>query len=155
MSLSRDMVAKAPEVAAQLKLLANPNRLMIVCRLLDGEMSVGDIETELNIRQPTLSRELGHLRDADIISPRRQSKVVFYSLTSDQMRKLIEAICSTTTDGPRPEASSEQSIQGRKSAKPIPFNSRPKFTKSKPLSSEDRGYSVFASTKNKELNHDA
>lgn len=147
MSFSKDMIAKAPEVAAQLKLLSNPNRLMIVCRLLDDEMSVGDIENELDIRQPTLSRELGHLRDAKIITPRRQSKVVFYTLTDDPMRRLIEAICETSSGGRR-SAASEGASAGKSNT--IAFNPRPKFTKSSPSSSEDRGYSVFASTQKKE-----
>lgn len=147
MSVNKDMIAKAPEVAAQLKLLSNPNRLMIVCRLLDGEMSVGDIENELEIRQPTLSRELGHLREANIITPRRQSKVVFYTLTDDPMRGLIEAICETSS-GRRRNAGTKRSANLKPNT--IAFNPRPKFTKSGPSSSEDRGYSVFASTQKKE-----
>ncbi len=146
MSFTKDMIAKAPDVAARLKLLSNPNRLLIVCRLFDGEMSVGDIETELDIRQPTLSRELGHLRDAEIISPRRQSKVVFYSLTNDPMRQLIKAICETSAGRkfhkPRPDSATSPS-------KTIAFNPRPKFTNSGPSSADERGYSVFASTHKK------
>jgi len=146
MSVNKDMIAKAPEVAAQLKLLSNPNRLMIVCRLLDGEMSVGDIENELEIRQPTLSRELGHLREANIITPRRQSKVVFYTLTDDPMRRLIEAICDTSSGGKRRSGSKRTTSEKHNT---IAFNPRPKFTKSGPPSSEDRGYSIFASTQKK------
>lgn len=144
MSFDKDMMAKAPELAGKLKLLSNPNRLLIVCRLLEGEMSVGDIETELEIRQPTLSRELGHLRDADIISPRRQSKVVFYSLTNTEMRQLIEAICETTRG-----RKSRQVNANSSSTQPIAFNPRAKFSKAGPPSSEDRGYSVFASLSKK------
>lgn len=146
MSFNKDMIAKAPEVAAQLKLLSNPNRLMIVCRLLDGEMSVGDIENELDIRQPTLSRELGHLREANIITPRRQSKVVFYTLTDDPMRGLIQAICETSSVGHR-NAGAERATPAKSNT--IAFNPRPKFTKSGTSSSEGRGYSVFASTPKK------
>lgn len=122
MSYSKDIQNKAQDVAAQLKLLSNPNRLMIVCRLLDEELSVGDIEDELGIRQPTLSRELGHLRDANIISPRRQSKVVFYTLTDEPMRALIEAICAASLGtAPKPHVT--------RGEKPniIGFNPRPKF----------------------------
>lgn len=146
MSFSKDMMAKAPEVAAQLKLLANPNRLIIACRLLDGEMSVGDIETELNIRQPTLSRELGHLRDADIITPRRQSKVVFYSLTNAPMRQLIEAICETSSG--RRRKKNERPSRSEKS-NTIAFNPKPKFTNSGTPSSKGYGSSVFATTTKK------
>lgn len=131
MSYSKAMISKAAEVAARLKLLSNPNRLMIVCRLLDGEMSVGDIETDLKIRQPTLSRELGCLRDANIISPRRQSKVVFYSLTNTEMRSLIQAICMANSGSKQQKTSISQNIGGSRIAAPIPFNARVKFTKSK------------------------
>lgn len=146
MSFSKNMIAKAPEVAAQLKLLSNPNRLMIACRLLDGEMSVGDIEQVLDIRQPTLSRELGHLRDADIISPRRQSKVVFYSLTNTPMQQLIEAICEASSGGQRRRADRNSSVNQRDT---IAFNPNPKFTKTGPSSADERGYSLFATTTKK------
>lgn len=146
MSFSRNMIAKAPEVAAQLKLLANPNRLMIVCRLLEGEMSVGDIEEELEIRQPTLSRELGHLRDAEIISPRRQSKVVFYSLTNAPMRQVIQAICEVSSGGQRRSADRNSSVN---QAVTIAFNPKPKFMKTGPSSADERGFSLFATTTKK------
>lgn len=145
MSFQKDMIEKAPEVASQLKLLANPNRLLIVCRLLDGEMSVGDIEEELDIRQPTLSRELGHLREANIISPRRQSKVVFYTLTNEKMRVLIEAICEASRGDKARQASSFTP----RANTTIAFNPRPKFTKSGPSSSDEGGFSVLATTAKK------
>ena len=93
-----DMTAKAQDVSGLLKLLANPNRLLIICRLLDGEVSVGDIEVELDIKQPTLSRELGRLRDDGIITARRESKVVFYSLNHTDMENIIRAICAACLD---------------------------------------------------------
>lgn len=146
MSFSKNMIAKAPEVSARLKLLSNPNRLMIICRLLDDEMSVGDIENELDIRQPTLSRELGHLREAKIITPRRQSKVVFYTLTDEPMRELMEAICETSSGGGVGIASRRSTA---KKSPRVSFNPLPKFTKSGSFSAEDRGYSIFASTQKK------
>jgi DNA-binding transcriptional ArsR family regulator len=147
MAFNQDLIENASQTAAQLKLISNPNRLMIVCRLLHEEMSVGDIEEELQIRQPTLSRELGHLREAGVISPRRQSKVVFYSLTSAPMRNLIEAICETKTGSLRRHQTVGATPVVKSNSNAIAFNPRPKFTKARPPSPEDRGYSVFASTK--------
>ena len=80
------------DTARDLKLLANPNRLRILARLLEGEMSVGDIETELGIRQPSLSRELSNLREAGAISARRESKVVFYALNSGGIEPLLRRV---------------------------------------------------------------
>ncbi len=116
-----DMIEKAGDVAKLLKIISNPNRLMIVCKLLDEEMSVGDIETRLGIRQPTLSRELGHLREANILSTRKQSKVVFYRLENPKMERLIQAICQSLGDA-------EPSNLPERAARPIvSFNPRPKF----------------------------
>jgi len=88
------MIPKAEMVSGQLRLLSNPNRLQIVCKLMEGERSVGDLEKSLNISQPSLSRELGRLRKADVITPRREAKSVFYTLTSPAMKHLIDALCS-------------------------------------------------------------
>ncbi|MGJ8564610.1 MAG: ArsR/SmtB family transcription factor [Alphaproteobacteria bacterium] len=122
-----DMIEKSEEVANRLKLIANANRLRIACRVLKGEVSVGDIEKELDIRQPTLSREIAKLREGGVITARRQSKVVFYSLTNPDMRRLIEAVClasSNTSDAPpntyAPLPHNESMLTN--------FNPRPKFT---------------------------
>lgn len=118
-----DMAKKADEVSTLLKLLANPNRLMIACRLLEGEASVGDIEIELGIKQPTLSRELGRLRDDGIIHSRRQSKIVFYTLAHPQMERLIRAICGASSD--TAEHSTQTAVRQTQAPR---FLSRPKFT---------------------------
>ena len=70
------MEARAGEVAALLKTLAHPARLMIVCTLVEGEYSVGELEEGLDIHQPTLSQQLGVLREAGSRrdAPRRQSR---------------------------------------------------------------------------------
>ncbi len=96
------MIAQAEIVTKKLKLIANPNRLRILCRLLNEEMAVGDLETELNIRQPTLSRELSRLRENNILTARRKSKVVFYSFNDQQMRHIIEVLCETFKAQARP-----------------------------------------------------
>ena len=100
------MIKQAEAMAELLKLIANPNRLMIACRLLDGELSVSDIERELGITQPTLSREIGRLRDGGIITARRQSKAVFYTFAHPKMERIIRALCAANSDAPTPAASS-------------------------------------------------
>ena len=87
------MIPKAEMVSGQLKLLSNPNRLQIVCKLMDGERSVGELETALGISQPSLSREIGRLRKAGILTPRREAKSVYYTLTNPSMIALVEALC--------------------------------------------------------------
>lgn len=89
----KTMIERAVDTADFLKLLSNPQRLMLACRLSEGERSVGQLEVDLNIKQPTLSRELSRLRDAGIIKPRRQGKEVFYTMTSQRMMQMINAVC--------------------------------------------------------------
>ena len=117
-----NMIEKSEVVASRLKLIANANRLRIACRVLQSEISVGDLEVELDIRQPTLSREISKLREGGVITARRESKTVFYTLTDPDMRQLIEAIC---------DASAGKNVKGNTpphaSAIRGNFNPRPKF----------------------------
>lgn len=85
----------ADQATELLKALAHPARLMICCQLRDTEMSVGDIETTLGIKQPRLSRELSKLRDEGLVETRKESKLVFYKLSSKpRVREMIDAICA-------------------------------------------------------------
>lgn len=84
--------ALAGAAADLLKLVANPNRLRILYLLVAGECSVSEIEQRLGIRQPTLSQQLGELRNAEVVATRREHKVVFYSLSDPRMSALLDAI---------------------------------------------------------------
>jgi len=72
-----------------LKALANPNRLMILCFLRDGEFSVSELEEKLDLRQPTLSQQLARLREDDLVDTRRDGKQIYYSLSNDKVRRTI------------------------------------------------------------------
>lgn len=91
---SRHLQPLADEATALLKALAHPARLMICCQLRGGEMSVGDIEETLDIRQPRLSRELAKLREEGLVETRRESKVVFYRLAeTGRIAAMLDAVC--------------------------------------------------------------
>lgn len=98
---SETMAPIADEATALLKALAHPARLIICCQLKDAEMSVGDMEDQLGIKQPRLSRELGKLREEGLVETRRESKVIFYRLVdAPRLRAMIEAICAVMLDKP-------------------------------------------------------
>jgi len=83
------------EATGLLKALAHPARLRICCELRDQEMSVSDIESTLDIKQPNLSRELAKLREDGLVETRRESKLVFYTLSSThRVRKMVDVICA-------------------------------------------------------------
>lgn len=83
---------RAGEVAELLKTLANRHRLMLVCTLVEGEFSVGELEQRLGIHQPTLSQQLTVLRRAGIVRTRRLSKRIFYQLTGTKAAELVGAL---------------------------------------------------------------
>lgn len=80
------------EASELLKALGNPNRLSIFCMLLEGERSVAEIESELGIRQPTLSQQLGELREAGLVATRRGSKHVFYRVADDRAGRIVATL---------------------------------------------------------------
>ena len=87
-----DMEARAEEVAALLKTLAHPVRLLLACTLAQGEYSVGELEARLDVHQPTLSQQLGVLREAGVVETRRDAKQIFYRLTEEKAAQLIGAL---------------------------------------------------------------
>lgn len=88
--MNQQMIDNAPEATKFLKALANKNRLLIMCHLLDGEKSVGGLENLLNIRQPTLSQHLARLRAEHFVKTRRDAKTIYYSLESEDVILTIQ-----------------------------------------------------------------
>ena len=72
----------AADAARLMKALANPDRLMLLCQLSQGESSVSGLEAALGILQPTLSQQLTVLRDEALVETRREGKHIFYSVRS-------------------------------------------------------------------------
>lgn len=79
----------ARNVTALLKALANEDRLLLLCQMTLGEMSVGELEAALDIRQPTLSQQLGVLRTEGLVETRRDGKRIFYSVADPNVRTLL------------------------------------------------------------------
>lgn len=76
------MQRSAQHACRLMKALANPDRLLLLCQLTEGEMSVGELEQALGIRQPTLSQQLTVLREEGLVGTRREGKHVFYRIDS-------------------------------------------------------------------------
>ena len=82
----------AGEAVGALKVLANEDRLLLLCQLSQGQMCVGDLEEALGIRQPTLSQQLGVLRNEGVVSTRREGKNIFYSVADARLLKVLEVL---------------------------------------------------------------
>jgi DNA-binding transcriptional ArsR family regulator len=92
----------AREASELLKALAHEGRLMILCDLLRGEKSVGELEALLSRRQSTVSQQLARLRLEGLVSTRRDGQTVYYSIASDRARSVIGALYASfcAPDGP-------------------------------------------------------
>ncbi|MCW8127936.1 ArsR/SmtB family transcription factor [Microbulbifer halophilus] len=90
-SLDR-MRASAGEAAAILRSLGNPDRLMLLCQLSQEELCVGDLEERLDIRQPSLSQQLGVLRREGLATTRREGKHVYYRVADPRVLELLQTL---------------------------------------------------------------
>lgn len=74
------MCAATGEASAVLRILANPDRLLLLREMSQGKKSVGELEELPPIQQPTLSQQLGVLRSEGLLNQRRDGKRMFYSI---------------------------------------------------------------------------
>lgn len=86
------MSGNAKKASSFLKALAHENRLLILCILSEGEKSVSELESLLNLRQPTVSQQLARLRADGLVSTRRDGKAIYYKLASEEARVVIGAV---------------------------------------------------------------
>jgi DNA-binding transcriptional ArsR family regulator len=95
------VVDNAKRASNFLKALAHESRLVILCILAEGEKSVSELEHELSLRQPTVSQQLARLRADGLVSTRRDGKIIYYSLASEEARTIIGAIYDVFCMKPR------------------------------------------------------
>lgn len=77
-----------------LKIMANEDRLLILCQLSQGARNVGELEELLEIRQPTLSQQLTVLREEKLVTSERKGKYIVYSLASEEAIRIMETLFS-------------------------------------------------------------
>lgn len=86
------MMQNAQAAANFLKAISHEGRLMILCHLTTGEKSVTELETLLSARQAAVSQQLSRLRLEGLVTPRRDGKVIFYRLTDDRSKQIMEVV---------------------------------------------------------------
>ena len=92
-----ELMSAAAQAATLLKTLANPDRLLLLCNLVEDECNVSALESLTGIRQPTLSQQLGVLREEGIVETRREGRFIFYRIASVPalavLRTLYDTFC--------------------------------------------------------------
>jgi DNA-binding transcriptional ArsR family regulator len=102
---AREMRRAADDVSELLKTLANPNRLIALCELCEGERSVGELAERVGVRDQAMSQQLSILRAKGLVKTRREGQTIHYSLARDDVRRVIGALydeyCGGKTRGRR------------------------------------------------------
>jgi DNA-binding transcriptional ArsR family regulator len=95
------MAVHAEEAAQLLKSLAHPSRLLVLCRLVEGEATVSELQALGELSMSALSQHLAVLREAGLVETRRQAQTIFYTLADspalEVMRVLHRAYCGETS----------------------------------------------------------
>ena len=86
------MVQNALQASNFLKAISHEGRLMILCHLASGEKTVTELEDLLSARQAAVSQQLSRLRLEGLVTPRREGKTIYYRLTDDRPRQIIEVV---------------------------------------------------------------
>ncbi len=93
MKIQTEKMSQAADGAVGLlQSLGNKSRLMIMCQLIDGEKSVGQLAELLQVRESTVSQHLALLRKDRLVTTRRQGQTIFYAIASEPARRLLETL---------------------------------------------------------------
>ena len=76
-----------------MSLLANRHRLLVMCQLIDGEKTAGQLLGGSALSQSALSQHLGKLRDHQLVATQRRGQGIYYSIASEEAQVLIETLC--------------------------------------------------------------
>lgn len=82
----------AGRAADLLRVLGNEKRLMVLCQLADGELSVGEILARIDLSQSALSQHLAVLREQGIVATRRQAQTIFYRIEDHAALRVIQTL---------------------------------------------------------------
>lgn len=100
---SDQLDSAAQEAAPLLKSMSNPQRLRLLCALLDGEKSVRDLEIAVSAPQAYVSNQLARLREDGLVSARREGRSMRYQLADDRViaiiERLYEVFCAPSQTG--------------------------------------------------------
>jgi ArsR family transcriptional regulator len=90
---SRDLKAKAGQVADLLRTLANDRRLLILCRLVEcGEATVGQLADDVQLSQSALSQHLARMREEGLVLFRRESQSLWYRIADPRVEDLLATL---------------------------------------------------------------
>lgn len=95
-----ELEASAAPAARLMRLFANEQRLMLMCRLVDGDCAVGELARFAGLSQSSCSQHLARLRDAGVIAPRRDAQTIYYGIVDPAAARVIALLCDIYRNRP-------------------------------------------------------
>jgi len=92
LSNNPSLIDGAKKTAALLKVMSNENRLLILCTLMNQEMSVTELNEHINLSQSALSQHLAVLRREKVVETRRESQTIYYLVKSPEIIRLLDVL---------------------------------------------------------------
>lgn len=96
-----ELEASAAPAARLMGLFANEQRLMLMCRLSEGDCPVGELAAFVGLSQSACSQHLARLRDAGVIAPRREAQTIYYGIADPAAARVIALLCDIYRDKPK------------------------------------------------------
>lgn len=87
-----ELMARARTASDLLKALSHETRLLILCLLAEGEKSVSDLEQILDLPQAAVSQHLARLRSDNLVSTRRDGRMIYYSLAGEEVTQIVATL---------------------------------------------------------------
>lgn len=94
----KQLKASSSSASRLMKLFANEQRLILICKLIDGECSVGELASYAGLGQSAASQHLGKMRAEAVVSTRREAQTIYYRLVDPAAIRIILALCEIYKD---------------------------------------------------------
>ena len=88
-----ELEASAHAAARLMKLMASEQRLLLLCRLVEGEASVGDLAAHAKLAQSAASQHLAKMRAEGLVATRREAQTIFYRLSDPAAMRVLDTLC--------------------------------------------------------------
>ena len=114
-----ELRSNAARASSLLKSMSNRARLLVLCQLVTGEKSVGQLEAQLDLSQSALSQHLAVLRRANLVKTRREAQSIYYSLAGDEAVTVMSALHALYCAAPTPRPRAKRAAAGKSPAEPV------------------------------------
>ncbi|TNE58503.1 MAG: ArsR family transcriptional regulator [Alphaproteobacteria bacterium] len=87
-----ELEKNAEAASTYLRMLANPSRLLVLCNLIEGEQSSGELARKIGISHPNLSQHMSKLKSQGLVDTRREETTIYYRIKDVRAAQIINVL---------------------------------------------------------------